>query len=159
MKTLYFSLKKLQKWQKLKLSGVTWVILPTCICCLLSVQFLCFVFLLRFFPRLNLMGIILRVFQRINLHRTFLEFYFLLPAIKIGGNCVDKDRRCSGWTRYCSYHRYVRANCKKTCKLCWARENGGKLLKGLFAISLTTVFPISDHVALKNVLSGAEYDF
>ncbi|KAM7433975.1 hypothetical protein ABFA07_015860 [Porites harrisoni] len=35
-----------------------------------------------------------------------------------GGNCVDKDRRCSGWTRYCSYHKYVRANCKKTCKLC-----------------------------------------
>ena len=125
--TLVF-FKKLQKWQKLKLSGVTWVILPTCICRLLSVQFLCFVFLLRFFPRLNLMGIILRVFQGINLHRTFLDFYFLLSAIKIGGNCKDKDRRCSGWTRYCSYHKYVRANCKKTCKLCWAHENGGKLV-------------------------------
>ena len=81
-----------------------------------------------FFPHLNLMGIILRVFQGINLHRTFLDFYFLLSAIKIGGNCKDKDRRCSGWTRYCSYHKYVRANCKKTCKLCWAHENGGKLV-------------------------------
>ena len=126
--TLVFFKKIAIKWQKLKLSGVTWVILPTCIYRLLSVQFLCFVFLLRFFPHLNLMGIILRVFQGINLHRTFLDFYFLLSAIKIGGNCVDKDRRCSGWTRYCSYHKYVRANCKKTCKLCWAHENGGKLV-------------------------------
>jgi len=33
-------------------------------------------------------------------------------------SCVDKNSRCPGWTRYCSYHSYVRANCKKTCKLC-----------------------------------------
>ncbi|XP_073253783.1 zinc metalloproteinase nas-15-like [Porites lutea] len=35
-----------------------------------------------------------------------------------GGSCVDKDDRCPGWTKYCSNHRYVRANCKKTCNLC-----------------------------------------
>ncbi|XP_074626323.1 chymotrypsinogen B-like isoform X2 [Acropora palmata] len=35
-----------------------------------------------------------------------------------GGGCTDMDRRCSRWTRYCSYHRYVRRNCKKTCSLC-----------------------------------------
>jgi len=36
----------------------------------------------------------------------------------IGNNCEDKDSRCAGWTGYCSYHRYVRENCKKTCRLC-----------------------------------------
>ncbi|XP_078371488.1 blastula protease 10-like [Oculina patagonica] len=35
-----------------------------------------------------------------------------------GGRCQDKDSRCRNWTRYCSFHNYVRANCKKTCKLC-----------------------------------------
>jgi len=35
-----------------------------------------------------------------------------------GNNCKDKDSRCGGWTEYCSYHRYVRENCKKTCRLC-----------------------------------------
>ena len=92
----------------------TYLYLPSTFC---SIPLVC-ISTSFFFPHLNLMGIILRVFQGINLHRTFLDFYFLLSAIKIGGNCVDKDRRCSGWTRYCSYHRYVRANCKKTCKLC-----------------------------------------
>ncbi|KAJ7393133.1 hypothetical protein OS493_008433 [Desmophyllum pertusum] len=33
-------------------------------------------------------------------------------------NCVDISSRCPGWTKYCSYHSYVKANCKKTCNLC-----------------------------------------
>ena len=118
-KTLYFSLKKLQLSDKVKvkwsyMGDSTNLYLPSPFS---SIPLLC-ISTSFFFPHLNLMGIILRVFQGINLHRAFLDFYFLLSAIKIGGNCKDKDRRCSGWTRYCSYHKYVRANCKKTCKLC-----------------------------------------
>jgi len=33
-------------------------------------------------------------------------------------SCVDKNSNCPSWTRYCSYHSYVKANCKKTCNLC-----------------------------------------
>ncbi|XP_031574197.1 chymotrypsinogen B-like isoform X2 [Actinia tenebrosa] len=32
--------------------------------------------------------------------------------------CVDKHPNCRYWRHYCSYHPYVRANCKKTCSLC-----------------------------------------
>jgi len=35
-----------------------------------------------------------------------------------GSSCQDKHRYCQYWTRYCSFHSYVRANCRKTCKLC-----------------------------------------
>ncbi|XP_078374818.1 chymotrypsin-like protease CTRL-1 [Oculina patagonica] len=35
-----------------------------------------------------------------------------------GASCVDNHSHCRYWTRYCSYHSWVRANCKKTCKLC-----------------------------------------
>jgi len=36
-----------------------------------------------------------------------------------GCTCFDKDSRCHHWPSYCSWHSYVRANCKKTCNLCW----------------------------------------
>ncbi|KAK3713996.1 hypothetical protein QZH41_018775 [Actinostola sp. cb2023] len=35
-----------------------------------------------------------------------------------GSSCVDKDKRCGGWTKYCTSIDYVKTNCKKTCKLC-----------------------------------------
>jgi len=35
-----------------------------------------------------------------------------------GGNCEDKNDSCRWWTRYCRNNNYVKANCKKTCKLC-----------------------------------------
>ncbi|KAJ7393134.1 hypothetical protein OS493_008435 [Desmophyllum pertusum] len=35
-----------------------------------------------------------------------------------GSNCVDKHNSCPAWTKYCSSNNYVKANCKKTCKLC-----------------------------------------
>jgi len=40
---------------------------------------------------------------------------------KCGGsssNCKDNNSRCPGWTSYCSWHSWVKSNCKKTCKLC-----------------------------------------
>ncbi|XP_001632947.3 chymotrypsinogen B isoform X2 [Nematostella vectensis] len=37
---------------------------------------------------------------------------------KMGGACADRHQRCKYWKRYCSWHRYVRQACKKTCKLC-----------------------------------------
>ncbi|XP_078370010.1 zinc metalloproteinase nas-15-like [Oculina patagonica] len=33
-------------------------------------------------------------------------------------NCVDNDKNCYAWTKYCSSHSYVKKNCKKTCNLC-----------------------------------------
>merc|ERR1719430_709765 len=52
------------------------------------------------------------------------------------GTCADIDTRCLSWRSHCSYHGYVRANCKKTCNLCdgnrvmqtcrawWCSKNG-----------------------------------
>merc|ERR1719309_318237 len=35
-----------------------------------------------------------------------------------GSSCADTDKRCPGWTKYCSSNNYVKTNCKKTCNLC-----------------------------------------
>lgn len=37
-----------------------------------------------------------------------------------GGTCRDKSRRCKHWSwrRRCRWSTYIRANCRKTCKLC-----------------------------------------
>lgn len=37
-----------------------------------------------------------------------------------GGTCKDKTRRCRywSWRRRCRWSKYVKANCRKTCKLC-----------------------------------------
>ena len=49
-----------------------------------------------------------------HFHNIFLLSMALFSCI----DCVDKNPNCRKWTRYCSYHQYVRANCKKTCNLC-----------------------------------------
>ena len=58
--TVFFFKKSAIKWQKLKLSGVPWVILPTCISCFAfcSIPLLC-ISKSFFFSCLDLMGIIL----------------------------------------------------------------------------------------------------
>ena len=57
---IFLKKKKAIKWQKLKSSGVTWVILPTCISCFAfcSIPLLC-ISTSFFFSCLDLMGIIL----------------------------------------------------------------------------------------------------
>ncbi|EDO45037.1 predicted protein, partial [Nematostella vectensis] len=36
-----------------------------------------------------------------------------------GSSCQDKINKCSQWFKqYCSWHQYVRENCKRSCKLC-----------------------------------------
>jgi len=32
--------------------------------------------------------------------------------------CMDKNPRCPVWRGFCSWHPYVKANCRKTCNLC-----------------------------------------
>lgn len=38
------------------------------------------------------------------------------------GPCVDKNKKCKGWSRYCEedsrWFRYMKKNCRATCKLC-----------------------------------------
>ena len=48
-----------------------------------------------------------------------LHFCGIILCLFIIAGCRDNDRRCPYWIKYCSFHQFVQANCKKTCKRCW----------------------------------------
>lgn len=37
----------------------------------------------------------------------------------VSERCRDVDKRCFMWYRYCDYNSFIRANCKRTCRLCY----------------------------------------
>ncbi|XP_027047208.1 chymotrypsinogen B-like [Pocillopora damicornis] len=58
------------------------------------------------------------VFARLS---SFIEWINRKKSGTSGGgsvSCVDGHSYCPHWTKYCSWHSWVKATCKKTCKRC-----------------------------------------
>ena len=80
-----------------------------------SLFFLPFCFLL--YLLFDLQNIIIPSFRAIS-RRDIYTFLLLGSGGSSPPGCANKNAYCIYWSGYCSYHQYVRANCKKTCNLC-----------------------------------------